>query len=163
MKKCIYILIIIFLSYGKGFAGSVDFLNTIEVDSMEKLFSPYFNKTFPTKEKSKIYENYFCEIPSRTCLHNSYFINSESKRHAHCAKLLFLHEELKAFGISTKNDTSIHHMKTRGYVTFAESSSAYITPLNLKFRRLQNLNTEEYFSESINPHYSKGFGIRLRI
>ncbi len=167
MKNKIYILIIVFLTYGKGFAGSVDFLNILGEDSTEKMFSPNFNTTSATNGKLIInemsLENNFCENPSRRCLDYTFPMNSKSKDHEHCAKLFLSHEGSKTYGITTIYFTTTDAYKTTNYLTSQESDYTYLSPINSKFKRLQNLNLEEHFSEPMNPAYYKGFGIRLKI
>ncbi len=167
MKKSIYILIIVFLTYGKGFASSVDFLKVFGVNSIEKQFSS-FNTTYPMKAKliaNKIsVDNDLCKIRSRSCLDNAYLMNSESKKHTHCAKLFYSYEETKTFGIGSIYDSPTDSFKSSeaiNYTTFVASGSAYLSPINLKFKRLQNLNLEDYMSQPINPSYSRGFGVRI--
>ncbi len=143
MKKSVYILIIVFLTYGKGFANSADFLTVFGVNSVE---------------------NDLCEIRSRSCFDNTYLIHSESKKHTHCAKLFYSYEEMKTFGMASIYDTptdSFESNKTTNYIPFVAAGSEYVAPINLKFKRLQNLNLENYMSQPINPSYSKGFGVRL--
>jgi hypothetical protein len=161
MKKSIYILIVVFLTYGKGFGCSVDFLNILEVDSPEKLHNSCIHKGSLNEEKFIMNENYFCKTPSRSCLDYSYLMNSESKEHTNCAKLFYLYKEMKTFGITSKYDTSIDLVNKTSSGTFVESSSAYAPPLSIKINELQNLNLEEYFSLQIDPTYYRGFGIRI--
>ncbi len=167
MKKSIYILIVVFLTYGIGFASSVDFLNIPGVDSTEKLFNPYIYKSSLNEEKFIMneisFENYFCKTPSRRCLDNVYPMKSESNEHAHCAELFHLYEEMKTFGISSKLDPSNDLSETTNSRAFVESSSAYAPSMNLKINKLQNVNLEEYFTLQIDPTYYRGFGIRIEI
>ncbi len=167
MKKSVYILIIVFLAYGKSFASSADFLNVFGVNSIENELSS-FDTTSPIKATLIVNEidvvNDLCEIRSRSCFDNAYLVHTESKKHTHCAKLFYSSEELKTFGMETIYDTPIDSYevsKTTNYMTYVVSGPEYLSPINSKFKRLQNLNLENYMSQPINPSYTRGFGIRL--
>jgi hypothetical protein len=167
MKKSIYILIVIFLAYGKSFASYADFLNIIGVDSTEKLFGPGIHTSNLNEGKlivNKIYfENYFCKTPSRRCLDFSYLMNSESEEHTDCAKLFDLYKEMKSFRITKSDYSPLDLVNTTNSLKSVESSSEYAPSLNLKINNLQNVNLEEYFSLLIDPTYYRGFGIRIGI
>ncbi len=167
MKKPIYILIIVFLTYGKGFAGSDDVFNSDLLDSTEKMFSQHLHVNTSNNGELLLnginLENDFCENPSERCLDYTFPMNSKSKDHEHCAKLFLSHEGSKTYGITTIYFTTTDAYKTTNYLTSQESDYTYLSPINSKFKRLQNLNLEEHFSEPMNPAYYKGFGIRLKI
>lgn len=160
-------MLLVFLTYGKGFGGPIDFLNTHGLDSTEKLFSPCIYTSSLNEEEviiSNIYiENYFCKTPSRRCLEYKYLMNSENEEHTHCAKLFNFYKEMKSFGITKVFNSSIDLANTSNSQTFVESSSAYAPPINIKINELQNINLEEYFSLQIDPTYYRGFGIRIGI
>jgi hypothetical protein len=167
MKKSNYILIIVFLIYGNGFANSADLLNVFGVNSIGNELSS-FDTSDPIKDAlivTKIsVNNDLCEIRSRSCFDNAYLIHTESKKHTHCAKLFYSYQEMKTFGMETIYDTPIDSYevsKTTNYMTYVVSGPEYLSPINSKFKRLQNLNLENYMSQPINPSYTRGFGIRL--
>ncbi len=167
MKKNIYILIIVFLTYGKGFAGSIDSLSILGVDSIEKMFNPYFKTTSSINGKLIIndisLENDLCKNTSCTFMGFTFPMNSESEEHTYCENHFDSNEGMKTLGLTTIYYTTIDTYKTTNYLTYQETEYTYLSPLNLKFKRLQNLNLEEHFSEPLNPAYYKGFGIRLKI
>jgi len=167
MKKNTYILILVFLTYGNSFADSLDFLNIFEVASTEKMISPYMNTTFSTNGNLILneisLENDFDKNPSCKCLDYAFLMNSESNEHTYCEDVFDSNEEMKTLGITTIYYTSIDTYKTTNNLTYQESDYTDIPKLNLKFKRLQNINLEEHFSEPMNPAYFKGFGLRIKI
>ena len=167
MKKPIYILILVFLTYGKGFAGSDDVFNSDLLDSTEKMFSPHLHANASNNGELLLnginLDNDFCVNPSERCLDYSFPMNSKSKDHEHCAKLFLSHEGSKTYGITTIYFITIDAYKTINSRKFVAADASHLGPINLKFKRLQNLNLDEYFSEPMNPAIIKGFGIRLKI
>ena len=162
-------MILVFLIYGNGFANSADLLNVFGVNSIGNELSS-FDTSDPIKDAlivTKIsVNNDLCEIRSRSCFDNAYLIHTESKKHTHCAKLFYSYQEMKTFGMETIYDTPmdpIEVTKTTNNIPFVAAGSAYLSPINLKFKRLQNLNIENYMSQPINPSYTRGFGVRLKL
>ncbi len=101
MKKGIYILIIVFLTYGKSFATSVDLLTGFEINTIEKLFDSYHNSTCQIKEKNKIsFDNDFCKILPNRCSNFKLLMNQEHIACQHCNKLSNSLEKMKPLGIS---------------------------------------------------------------
>ena len=167
MKKSTYILIIIFLTYGNSFAHSLDSLNILELASTDKMISSYVHTTFSTNGNLILneisLENDFDKNPSCKCLDYEFLMNSESNEHTYCEDVFDSNEGIKTLGITTIYYTSIDTYKTTNNLTFQESDYTDIPKLNLKFKRLQNINLEEHFSEPLNPAYFKGFGLRIKI
>ncbi len=168
MKKPIYILIIVFLTYGKGFAGSDDVFNSDLLDSTEKMFSQHLHVNTSNNGELLLnginLENDFCENPSERCLDYTFPMNSKSKDHTNCAKAFSANEGMKTYGITTIYFTSIDAYKTTNTLKFVEAADpSYLGPINSKFKRLQNVDLDEYFFEPLNPVIIKGFGIRLKI
>ena len=90
-------------------------------------------------------------------------MNSESKEHTNCAKLLNLYKEMKTFGITSNYYPAIELANKTNSQTVVASSSPYAPPIKSLINNLQNVNVDEYFSLQIDPNYFKGFGIRIRI
>ena len=167
MKKNTYILILVFLTYGNSFADSLDSLNIFEVVSTDKMMNPYINTTFSTNENLIIneisLENDFLKNSSCQCLDFAFLMNSESNEHDYCEDVFDSNERIKTVGITTIYYTPMNTYKTTNDLTFQESDYTDLPKLNLKFKRLQNINLEEHFSEPLNPAYFKGFGLRIKI
>ena len=129
MKKYIYTLVIILLSYGNSFADSVD----------------------------------LCINPSLRCLDYSFPMNAKSKTHENCARLLLANEVKKTYSITTIYFTSFDAYESPNQVRSQELDAPLLSPINAKFKRLQNLNETDYFAEPISVPYFKGFGLQIRI
>ena len=167
MKKYIYTLVIIVLAYGNGFADSIDFLNITGLDSMDRIYSPDLY-TGASHQRNLIQndislENDFCINPSLRCLDYSFPMNNKSDKHKNCVTLFLTHEGMKTYSITTIYYTSIDAYKTTNEVRSPELDASFLSPINIKFKRLQNLNEVDYFSEPMNPAYFKGFGLQIRI
>jgi len=167
MKKTRYILVIIFLTYGKNFASSTDFSNSIQVDSMEKIYESHANTNSHINENlitnKTMHSNDLCKILSNECSDAKSIVLQESKQCTHYPKLSYLFEEIKTLSITTTYYPSIRISEVVNYKTPEKLSPSYVYPLKSSSKRLQNLNVEEYFSQTVNTSYSKGFGIRIRI
>ena len=90
-------------------------------------------------------------------------MNSESNEHNYCEDVFDSNEGMKTLGITTIYYTPIKTYKTTNNLAFQESDYTDLPKLNLKFKRLQNVNLEEHFSEPLNPAFFKGFGLRIKI
>ena len=131
------------------------------------MISPYLSTTFSTNGNLIIneisLENDFHKNPSCKCLDYAFLMNSESNEHNYCEDVFDSNEGMKTLGITTIYYTPINTYKTTNNLTFQESDYTDLPKLNLKFKRLQNINLEEHFSEPLNPAFFKGFGLRIKI
>jgi hypothetical protein len=167
MKKTLYILIIVFLTSGKSFASSFDFSNIIEINSTEKMHKPYSNTTSQINNKlmtnTLFYHNDLCKILSNDCLKTTSIMYSESKECIHHPKLSNSLKAMEPLSITTTYDPSSAISKALNYKKSERLYATHLYPLTSNWKKLQTINIEEYFSESINLSYSKGFGVRIRI
>jgi len=167
MKKNTYLLLIVLLTYGNSFADSLDSLNILGLASTEKLIGPYMNTTFSTNgnliSNEISLEHDFHKNPSCKCLDYTFPMNSESNEHSNCEDVFDSNKGMKTLGVTTIYYTPIDAYKTTDNLTFQEPDYTDLPKLNLKFKRLQNINLDKHFSEPLNPAYFKGFGLRIKI
>ena len=164
MKKYIYILVIIFLGYGKGFADSNVTFRLDSIDATDHIFNPTGKLTSSINAEFTFYEHQLCKKPTRRCIDYSFPMNSDSTKHKKCAELFVNNKNMKTYGITT-----IYYTSTDSYKTVKKTSKStkfydsQESPINTTFERLQNLNEEDYFSDPIFVPYFKGFGLQISI
>ncbi len=110
MKKSIYIFIIVSLTYGKGFANSVDFSNNFEINSIKELFDSYYNTPSEIKEKNKIsFDNDFCKILPNICSNSKFLGNQKNIKCNHCANHSNSFEKIKTLVMKTLDISNIYY------------------------------------------------------
>jgi len=170
MKKSIYLLITIFLIYGNGFASSVDFLNTSVAYSIEELFNNDLNTTYLNSENliaNKTYfEHDFCKNPLNDRLDSKFLMNKKNKEFI-CYSALLSFKEMESQGISmiyyTQSNNICETPNETNDKIVEVSSFTYLQAVDRNSKRLQNINSQEYFSQPSTPdfNYYRGFGIRF--
>jgi hypothetical protein len=167
MKKTIYILIIVFLAHEQSFASSFDFSNTIEAHFIEKLHQPHSNTTSQMNAKlvttNVLYHNDLCKILSNECSKAVSIVYTERTECTQHPKLSYSFKEMDAMYTTTTYYPPSTIYEALNYKTAERLYAANAYPLTSNWKGLQTIDLEEYFSETINLSYSKGFGVRIRI
>jgi len=168
MKKSICILVIVFLTYGKGFASSNNFENLLEVHSVEKLFaSPHhtaYQFTGESISKELTVKNNICKALSNECFNYTFLMTKQNKECEHFEEPQNLSTETTFQGGSMIYYRLIDIKKTDNNInleTINENSYTQLDAIELNIKRLKNVNLEEYFFQPIDPNYYRGVGIRL--
>ena len=86
MKKNMYILVVILLGYGKGFAVTDVSIHLDSIHTIDEIFNPKNSLSSSMSGKFTFYENELCKKPSHRCIDYSFPMNSGSSKHIKCAE-----------------------------------------------------------------------------